>query len=579
VTAPVVARAAFRFSADGRRAACLATDDDGRRFAEAWELTRTGPRMIARAEAPGSSMAAQVLALMGGRVLRSWHSPGWQTVELIEPGGERRILGRTSTPLRLLPGYTSPGVLGLGVAVDPHSGSTLYELREEGHWLRPAARFPGPVGAVVVEVDRAYLTVVEDGRPTPIVVDPASEGSRPLLEFVPPYPCHVLLAGGGRVLLSVGTGQGHRLAVVPAQGADRVDLLDGPAGLAGPVTPAALDPAGQTLALLVGRGARSDLVLYDTDSRHGAEDRLRSVSLPPTELIPVAAWPGEGLWLPCSTPTRPAEFGWLIGTDLVMGVGAEPGREWRPGRVEKFAGPAGSIEAVVYGDGWRNERPVVVALHGGPEQHWTVGFDRLFQVLAETGVTVIALNQRGSTGYGPQHAAAVAGQWGGPDLADIRHLCANLRAGRPAGAPRPAVYGTSYGAFLALLAAAADPGSWSACVAVAPFRSAASLYAVAAQPVRNMIDRLGGRVTGPDLDVLAPRIAADVMIVHGALDEIIPVGQSRILVERLTTSGHPRVTYRELPDRGHDAIGAHAGPIVTEIAQFLARVIEPAGRR
>ncbi|MBO3744611.1 alpha/beta fold hydrolase [Streptosporangiaceae bacterium NEAU-GS5] len=566
MTAPVVARGGFRFSSDGRRAACLATHDDGRRYAEAWQMTGTGPRLTFRAEAAGSPLMAQVIAVPDGRVLRTWHSPGRQTAELIAPGGDRRTLGWTSTPMRLLPGYARAGVLGLGVA-----GSALYELREDEPWRHLIARFPGPIGEVAVDATRAYVTTVADGRPTPVVVDPSRDSVRPLVEPVPPEPCHVLLHGGGQVLLTIETGGRHRLALTAAHGPLR--RIDGPEGLAGPVTPVALDPAGRTLALLVGRGARSDLVLYDIESLSRTQ-----VALAPSDLVPLAAWPAEGLWLPHSTPTRPLGFGWL--TDLALRDCAEPGGEWRPGhpgRTERFAGPAGPIEAVVYGD-WRDDRPVVVALHGGPERHWTVGFDRLFQALAEAGVTVIAPNQRGSTGYGTPHRAAITGQWGGPDLADILWLCAILRAGRPPDAPPPAVYGNSYGAFLALLAAAAEPDSWSACVAVAPFRSAAALYATAGRPIRHMIDRLGGH-GGPDLDVLAPRISADVLIAHGALDEVIPVGEARALVDRLTAAGHPRVAYREVPDRGHDVIGGHAGPLVTEIAHFLARVSEPARRR
>jgi dipeptidyl aminopeptidase/acylaminoacyl peptidase len=221
---------------------------------------------------------------------------------------------------------------------------------------------------------------------------------------------------------------------------------------------------------------------------------------------------------------------------------------------------------------------VVVALHGGPDQHWTLEFAPLFQMLAHAGLAVVAPNQRGSTGYGTAHARAIIGAWGGPDLADIRELGRTIVAARDPDARRPAVYGSSYGGFLALLTAAADPDGWSACAAVAPFRSVESLYAQAGRPTRNLIDRLDGhpRVDdelGPrDLGRLVSRIRASVLIAHGLLDETIPVTQSRELVDRLVSRGHHDVTYREPPNRGHLAFRAsRTDPLALEITRFLAQ--------
>ena len=84
---------------------------------------------------------------------------------------------------------------------------------------------------------------------------------------------------------------------------------------------------------------------------------------------------------------------------------------WVDARVESLPGADGPIETVVYGPDWRSSSVVVVALHGGPDAHWTLAFDSLFQLLAGAGLTVVAPNQRGSTGYGRAYQDAIAGAW------------------------------------------------------------------------------------------------------------------------------------------------------------------------
>ncbi len=74
-------------------------------------------------------------------------------------------------------------------------------------------------------------------------------------------------------------------------------------------------------------------------------------------------------------------------------------------------------------------------------------------------------------------------------------LARHLRSLRPDRGPL-ALYGASYGAFLALLATAAVPDLWAATLAVAPLLSGERLHREAAPEVRAMIDRLGGTHRG-----------------------------------------------------------------------------------
>ena len=257
-----------------------------------------------------------------------------------------------------------------------------------------------------------------------------------------------------------------------------------------------------------------------------------------------------------------------------------PSRGWAAAHAEVLTGPAGPVEAVIYGGPrWQESERLLIALHGGPHAAWKLSFEPLLQDLAAAGMAVVAPNQRGSTGYGPAHRDAIRGAWGGPDLADLLHLTESLAAYRR-GRDLPALrlFGVSYGAFLALLAAAAAP-LWSHCVAVAPFCSAQSLYAEGTDGVKSFLrrhdaldvidDALGPR----DLERLAERITARLLIVHGSGDETIPVSQPRRIVAALERAGRRNGTeyiYREIPG-GHDPLQGTADDAPRrQVIQFLA---------
>jgi dipeptidyl aminopeptidase/acylaminoacyl peptidase len=222
---------------------------------------------------------------------------------------------------------------------------------------------------------------------------------------------------------------------------------------------------------------------------------------------------------------------------------------------------------------------VLIALHGGPEHHWSPRFDALFAALTLAGVTVIAPNQRGSTRYGQTHQEAIRGSWGGPDLEDICHLAETITAQRRGSANRLSLYGISYGAYLALLAASVQPDLWSKCVVIAPFLSGPRLYEEAGPKVRLLLERLDGLTEihdaiGPrDLFRLAPRISARLLVIHGDQDLVVPVTQSRVLRDRLTAAGRKDgvdFVYKEIPGEGHNPLFDLDGrPIREVIARFL----------
>ncbi len=81
-----------------------------------------------------------------------------------------------------------------------------------------------------------------------------------------------------------------------------------------------------------------------------------------------------------------------------------------------------SVEGWIYlppGDG---TVPVLFNIHGGPASQYGWGFFDEFQVFVGAGYGVVAINPRGSAGYGKKHVRAIVDTWHeelGPDFRDL----------------------------------------------------------------------------------------------------------------------------------------------------------------
>jgi len=98
--------------------------------------------------------------------------------------------------------------------------------------------------------------------------------------------------------------------------------------------------------------------------------------------------------------------------------------------------------------------PVIVAIHGGPEGQARPRFDATQQLwLAELGAAVIAPNVRGSTGYGNTFAELDNAELREDAVRDLGALLDWIARRPELDASRVAVYGGSYGGYMALAAA------------------------------------------------------------------------------------------------------------------------------
>jgi pimeloyl-ACP methyl ester carboxylesterase len=606
----MLVRLNFRFSAAGGAACCLAgAEVGGDLHLETWSFAGASassrPLRLQRQVA----LPAQPIPLDDGRVLLCRNGDGGHQLSLVTPAPEgsadearERVLAMLACrAARLLPApvASSPGVGGSGgawalaIAFDERGQTTIWRVSERQPWLERLVELPGLL-AGGVWLDQAGTVLggehVErpgEGPASAVAVD-LRDGSRTtLLDVSETSHDRLLLASphSGLLLVSTDADGETRLGWAVA---NRHEPVRFPAALQHSGARAlALSPDGRRVLLKTDEGVRSRLLAYDPDVDHLAE-----VPIPDGLVRGTASWTGDGIRFPFSAPDQPPAVVTLRdGEPAVVEAGQPAGGGLVGAHVESLEGAAGPVEAIVYGGAdWRAAERVVLALHGGPLDAWRLEFDPLFQVLARAGIAIVAPNQRGSSGYGAAHALALRGAWGGPDLEDVRRIARRIAAERhKLGAGEGgdlALLGFSYGAWLALLAASCEPALWSCCVAVSPFLSGPRLHRDGAEPVRGLLDRLGGcqelhDAIGPrDVPRLVGAMRARLLLIHGEDDRVIPVGHARDLRARLEELGRREgadFDYLEVPGGGHDL--ATAAPALAERLLRFLRAPAPAGAR
>jgi dipeptidyl aminopeptidase/acylaminoacyl peptidase len=127
-----------------------------------------------------------------------------------------------------------------------------------------------------------------------------------------------------------------------------------------------------------------------------------------------------------STTTNPGEVYWWDGTterpitalndDFIAAAGlVEP-------EAFTFESDGHHIHGWVYLPPGEGPVPLLFNIHGGPAAQYDWGFFDEFQVYVGAGYGVVAINPRGSTGYGFDHVDAPRGHWGDempPDMLDL----------------------------------------------------------------------------------------------------------------------------------------------------------------
>jgi dipeptidyl aminopeptidase/acylaminoacyl peptidase len=174
------------------------------------------------------------------------------------------------------------------------------------------------------------------------------------------------------------------------------------------------------------------------------------------------------------------------------------------------------------------------------------------------GWHVLVPDHRGSTGHGRAYQQALRGRWGELDIADVVAATRWAQAVGLAGSEGTVVMGGSAGGFTALGAVARAPESFAAAVASYPVTDLLDMAERSHRFERHYTDSLVGplpesqdlmRVRSP-LSFAHLLVQTPLLVLHGEVDPVVPVDQSRVLVERVrATGGHAEL--HVYPGEGH----------------------------
>jgi dipeptidyl aminopeptidase/acylaminoacyl peptidase len=210
--------------------------------------------------------------------------------------------------------------------------------------------------------------------------------------------------------------------------------------------------------------------------------------------------------------------------------------------------------------------PAVVHPHGGPTDAAGDEWDGHAQYFVDKGYAWLAVNFRGSTGYGREFERRNHGVWGVEDTEDCLAAADYLRGLDWIDGDRLAIFGGSYGSYMALLSVVDDPER--------RFRCAATKYGDCdiltswAQGDRLGVQDLERMMRHPSQARAAYRagspfhrlenLAVPLLIAHGERDERVHPQQSEQLVAELKRLGGKTFEYVTYPTEGHGFL--HAGP-------------------
>jgi dipeptidyl aminopeptidase/acylaminoacyl peptidase len=197
---------------------------------------------------------------------------------------------------------------------------------------------------------------------------------------------------------------------------------------------------------------------------------------------------------------------------------------------------------------YRPQKPngaAVVHPHGGPSLQALLEWEPMIAYFAAKGYTWLRPNYRGSTGYGVSFEHANYNDWGGGDTQDCLYAARYLRQLPGIDPDRVAIYGASYGGYMAACCLSRDPDYLFAC-GVDKFGDA-NLISSWAQcnrdlrlysqifldhPARNRQVYIDGSPIYQVENVQKP-----LLIFHGLEDDVVPPQASEEWVEALRRAG------------------------------------------
>jgi dipeptidyl aminopeptidase/acylaminoacyl peptidase len=201
--------------------------------------------------------------------------------------------------------------------------------------------------------------------------------------------------------------------------------------------------------------------------------------------------------------------------------------------------------------------PVIVYPHGGPESQTRPNFSAFFQYFAQHGYAVLAPNVRGSSGYGVAYMNMDNTTKRMDSVKDLAYAAYWLRDEKQGDPKRLAVYGGSYGGFMVLAQVTNYPDVWAAGIDVVGIANFVTFMEKTGAYRRAHREKEYGNLRDHRefLEQISPinhvdKIKCPMMVIHGANDPRVPVGEAEQIVAALKKRSIP-VEYLRYEDEGH----------------------------
>jgi dipeptidyl aminopeptidase/acylaminoacyl peptidase len=262
-----------------------------------------------------------------------------------------------------------------------------------------------------------------------------------------------------------------------------------------------------------------------------------------------------------STPDRPPEI-------VRLSPGAPP-RPWsalnspvpRPWELseQRWVGAVGTeIEGLLALPRTDDPAPLVVLVHGGPSLAWHHAWDLSWtEPLTVAGYAVLLANPRGSVGRGQAFGRANLGDPAGAELDDLIAGVAHCERVAGVDTGRVAFLGASYGGYMAAWAAANGLVSTGVVIAgisdLLSCRNASNNAPFYDELLSGAPGNEGSRYLERSPVVAVTGRSAPVLLLHGAEDRCVPVGQADELFNEMQAAG-VEVELVVYPREGHQIV-------------------------
>ncbi len=191
-------------------------------------------------------------------------------------------------------------------------------------------------------------------------------------------------------------------------------------------------------------------------------------------------------------------------------------------------------------------RPTILHVHSGPTSQASAGFSADFAFYTSRGYAVLAVNYRGSTGFGRTYLQALDGHWGEVDVEDALSAVDFLVREGLATSDQIVIKGSSAGGYTVLNTLIRHPGAFNGAICAYPvgdlttivddtFKYEARYYDTLIGPLPQ--DAKKYREWSPLQ--YADRIKDPIILFHGEDDPVIPFTQTQRIVEILQKTGTP----------------------------------------